>query len=886
MQQHPTEEHHDHTFNVIEYINLLRKHLRSIVLCGLIGAVLGFGLYLTKPKLYRAQTKIVIDPMYNDNMNLNDPSNNDYLKFLMRAEYLNTEKERMLSSPIVNRVLEQLEPEEINEYLFAPPPTFSIGGVIQMLRGGPVDPTSLSEEDRLRSAGNALKGGISIREERETLLTTVSFVSRNPEFSAKVATIWVDSYIYYGVAKKLERNQDSFEAVEEQIAAMTAEIADLVKKKNDLAAEGDIVVVGEKDIGDDKVKQMTTKILEEEARRSQLEAQLNALESSDSLNSRVVSEDKRVADLEKRLLDKRNEYNLESRNYGPQHPRIKNINQEIANLERDVTKLRDQVYRDLLQASRSEFNTKKRFISDLQSQLETMQASSTSNRQRLETEIRELEATIEVKSRYVERLNTDKESFDLAIQLKDLQTEDKEVVEAAMVPRGPFSPSLKKFVGLGLFMGVFLCVAIIVLLEITDRKIHNAEMLQKVTGLPTLTAVPLISQKMLIKASDDVKNMAFRDTLEHLEKMEITKEAKGETDQMRNIAAKAVDNKDTGKDARKMSEAKCKDLSKIAALSTRLAKNGVKNAHLERINRETTFAKSLGYNVDEQSQKEKEDKAPGLLSRLLPMGREEAPNEEVAYGEDGSDAIHGLRRVVGCFTHIKPASPFSEAYRHLRTNIQLSNIHEKDQKVFLLTSSVSREGKTISSINLSIAFSQLKKKTLLIDGDLRRAKLHRVFGLPGDIGLVDNMVGLAEINRCVKHTHVPYLDLLASGSIPPNPSELLASDKMSKVMDSLKEYYDFIIIDSPPVLAVTDASILATLADETIFVSKAGRSNRDETARALEILRANNIHPLGALFNSYDINRKAYGKYGYGYGGYGYGRGYGYGYGYSKPKQT
>ncbi len=204
----------------------------------------------------------------------------------------------------------------------------------------------------------------------------------------------------------------------------------------------------------------------------------------------------------------------------------------------------------------------------------------------------------------------------------------------------------------------------------------------------------------------------------------------------------------------------------------------------------------------------------------------------------------------------------AEAYRTLRTNIEFSSV-DKKLKVITITSSAPAEGKTTVAANVAISFAENGKKTLLLDSDLRRPTIHKRFKLPNSIGFVNIIVGNASKEEAIQKDIVRNLDILTSGIIPPNPSELIGSNKNKKLLESLKEEYDVIILDSPPLLAVTDAQILTTISDGTIIVVKHGSTKKDELERAKELLEKVQGNILGVVLKDIPLDDETYQYYSY-----------------------
>lgn len=234
-------------------------------------------------------------------------------------------------------------------------------------------------------------------------------------------------------------------------------------------------------------------------------------------------------------------------------------------------------------------------------------------------------------------------------------------------------------------------------------------------------------------------------------------------------------------------------------------------------------------------------------------------------------------------SHLRPKSPIAEAFRSLRTSIHYSAINS-DKKVLLTTSTFPGEGKTTISANLAITLSQTGAKVLVIDGDLRRPSLHTKFGHSKIPGLSEVLAGDVPAQSILHNTGIPNLSLLTAGTPPPNPSELLGSVKMANLLLSLREEYDHIIIDAPPVLAVTDAPLLTSHCDLVIIVLETERVPVKAAQRMAEMLV--NVHaPVGGIVINDKIgaSHERYGYYGRSYSGYGYGYGAGY---YAEDEQS
>lgn len=212
--------------------------------------------------------------------------------------------------------------------------------------------------------------------------------------------------------------------------------------------------------------------------------------------------------------------------------------------------------------------------------------------------------------------------------------------------------------------------------------------------------------------------------------------------------------------------------------------------------------------------------------------------------------------------HTNPKSPTAESYRVLRTNIQFASV-DKPVKVIAVTSSSPGEGKTTTLANLAITFAQSGSKVLLIDADLRKPRVHKVFYLSNVTGMTSVLAQRIDYKTCVTQATIDNLYVLTAGPIPPNPSELLASNAMKTLMNDLRNDFDIILIDTPPVGIVTDAAILSTIVDGTILVVSSGGVEIEAAQRSKELLEKVNANILGVVLNK--IAKENYGNYYFSY---------------------
>lgn len=211
-----------------------------------------------------------------------------------------------------------------------------------------------------------------------------------------------------------------------------------------------------------------------------------------------------------------------------------------------------------------------------------------------------------------------------------------------------------------------------------------------------------------------------------------------------------------------------------------------------------------------------------------------------------------------------PRSPISEAYRSLRTNIDFSSVDDATQ-VIMVTSSGPEEGKSTVVGNLAVTYAQDERRVLLIDADMRKPTGHRTFQLSNRFGLSSFLSRQSNLEDVIQETEVPNLYVITAGPIPPNPAEMLNSNSMTRLMEQLRQQFDMILIDTPPILAVTDAQLLASKSDGVLLVINSGKVKKDIAIKAKENLMRVNARMLGVVLNN--VKRKTSEEYYYYYYG-------------------
>lgn len=219
------------------------------------------------------------------------------------------------------------------------------------------------------------------------------------------------------------------------------------------------------------------------------------------------------------------------------------------------------------------------------------------------------------------------------------------------------------------------------------------------------------------------------------------------------------------------------------------------------------------------------------------------------------DPAQGFRAKRRAILSADSSFVVKEAYKTLRTNIRFSLPQSGCHRI-CVTSGLPNEGKSITALNLAITLAEAGQKVVLVDGDLRRPVMARMLMENGDPGLSNLLAGMCTEEELIHKDRYPNLDVILSGAVPPNPSELLSSPRMQELIESLSAKYDYVIIDSPPVNVVTDACLISPLVDGVVFVVRQNKSERESVERAVGQLKMAGAKMLGLVLNGISLDEK------------------------------
>jgi succinoglycan biosynthesis transport protein ExoP len=723
-------------FNLAEYVGMLRRHWKLAAVCCALGLA-GAGIhYAITPKAYQATTTIQIE-----RRNLTPLSNvqNPWLENYWNLEFYPTQYELLQSRGLAERVVKSLDLME--------DPTFNPGAA----REGGKSATAEGDLAVLGSLADQIRGGLAVEPVRNTQLVQLSFRASSPEFAARAANAFAEAYIDMGVEDRFATAGKASTFLSSQIETLKQEIQDKETQLQAFSRRSDIVSM-------DPGTNVTLKRLEAlnaqvaEARKLRIEREAEYHEAvngpkgsiSDSLSGGVVSEQRG------QILKLEREYENKLKTYKPDFPDMVALKAEIEKARQHLNEITGEQVDKARNNALAAYQTAQRQEQEIEGELTQLKREAI-DQNSAAVEYTNLKVEIQTRRDLLDELMRKQSETEVAVRLQDTRQSNIRIIDKALVPGGPFQPSLRKDVTYGLLLGLLFGIGCAVLIEFLDRTVKAPEEIERKLGLPTLAVIYDLSES----------------------------------------------------------------------------------------------GKSYGYNAyGYGGEGEGESARPGKAG-----SREK---------RKGAAAALLAPSQIELVPHERPRTLVSESYRSLRTALQLSSAREL--KAVAVTSAVAGEGKTATASNLAVVLAQLGRQVLIVDCDLRKPRLHQVFRVSNRFGLVNQLTATAEPDAVFLPTEVPNLWVTPSGPIPPNPSELLASDRMREWLRAVRGRFDFVILDTPPALAVTDATIVGLLADGVVLTLRSGKVTREEARLCRDRLRLAGIKILGAVLNRYRSHQTGLGK--------------------------
>jgi succinoglycan biosynthesis transport protein ExoP len=783
LQREPESE-----FNLAEYLGMVRRHWKLVAAFTLVAVAAGAIHYSITPKAYMATAIIQIErrslaPVLNSQAA-------PWLESYFDAEYYPTAYKLLESRGLAERVVKHLDlpsdpafsPHGPGRVAPAPdaaahPPAGSPGPAA-------AGPTADDDQAALGGLADRLRGGLSIEPVRNTQLVEITYRAASPAFAARAANGFADAFIDMGIETRFTSAGKTSTFLKTQIEALKKEIDDKEAKLQALSRRTNIVAV---DPGSNQTLQrlqaLNTAYIDTKNTRLEKEAAYKGLMTAppetiaDTLQAAGL-----IGTLRGEELKLERDYEKGLKIYKPEWPSMVALKSEIekakqrlaAAIKETVDTARKSAYASLATVLRQEQQLEAE-INKLKSQV--MDQTS------LSAEFGTLNGEIKTRRETLDKLLRDQTENDVQARLQDTRDSNVHIVDRALVPGGPFYPSLRKDVSYAMLFGLLFGIGTALLIEFLDRTIKTPEEVERKIGLPTLAVI--------------------------------------------------------------------QDIEEAGKAYGYSARYGYGYGY--GYGSETLSAAPPPGGVRRRGGRGANETAPAPA----PAGGGAAAPAGTAWLEKKKAAASGPVQIE-LVPHELPRTQISEAYRSLRTALLLSSAREL--KVVAVTSAAAGEGKTATATNLAIVLAQLGRPVLIVDADLRKPRLHQVFKISNQTGLVSHLTSAVDADDIVHASTIPNLWITPSGPIAPNPSELLSSDRMYDWLRAVRTRFEYVIIDTPPALAVTDATIVGVIADGVVLTLRSGKVTREEARLCRDRLRQAEVRILGAVLNRYRSTHSGLGR--------------------------
>lgn len=744
-------------FHIGDYLEKLRRGWKVILLLAVLGAGFGAVHFFITPPQYQAKARIQIERRSLTPLGSNT---NPWLENWWNMEYYPTQYQLLESRGLAERVVLDLG--------LAQDPDFAPAGTqIDATTPESLDPESAASK-ALGGLASRLRSGLQIAPIRNTQLVDIIYRHPDPEFAARAANGFADSFIDWGIDTRSDTAGRASTFLGSQIDSLMEEIKTQEEQMNGLDSESNYLPAApESNVNMQRFEALNQEYTAAKADRIDAQARYEAFLGRSRSEIADRASEGMVSALTREKLQLESQYENQLQTFKPSHPTMEQLRAEIEQRRQTIDELIEENVGRARQSAQATLREASNREASLERELENLRSQMVSQ-SGVAAERSNLRVSLASNRDLLDQLTRQQSETEVTARLQGTRESNVRVVDRALVPGGPFRPSLKSDLSSGLMAGLALGIGLVFLLDYMDRTLKSPEEVERFLGLPNLAVIPDVSTSG------------------------------------------------------------------------------------------TTYGRgAYGYGYGETRSGSRSSTAPAVRRLVERATNRGAGGDEV----DPSDRIELL-------PHDRPRLAISEAYRALRTALLLSSAQALE--VLAITSATAGEGKTATSTNLAIVMAQLGRKVLLIDGDLRKPRLHTVFQVSNRAGLVNVLAGGEEPGRAIVATPVQNLSLLPSGPTPPNPSELLASDRMRELTEKARHRYDLVIIDTPPVLAVTDAVLIGSLADGLVLCLRAGKVLREEARACRDRLLMSEIKILGTVLNRHREGRSsAKGQYYAYYGNYG-----------------
>jgi capsular exopolysaccharide synthesis family protein len=737
----PPELEPESDFDLTEYLRKLRQRWRLIALCVATAVAVATVQFLITPEEYQAAAVIQIERRTLAPLS---GSQNPWLENWWNLEYYPTQYQLLQSRGLAERVVQHLRLGE---------DSYWNGAAAQRRADDP--PSALADEAALGHLADRVRGGLTVEPVERTQLVRLLYRSSDPVRAAQLANGFAEAFIDAGIESRTETVGRASTFLTSQIETLKGEIREQEVRLETFSRDRDIVAFeAQGNVVYQRLEALNRDYIEAKRERLARQARYEELKTAPRETvADLYAGAGLVGQLLREQLELERNYETRLKRFKPDWPEMVELRAEVDKGRQHLESVIDENARKAREAAYAEYQGALRQEQSLEQELNRLKEEAMDQNS---AAVGYANLRIEVESRreLLDDLMRQQSETGVVASLQIERDTNVRIVDRALVPPGPFRPSLRRNLSLGLAMGLALGVGLVFALDFLDRTLKTPEEIERYLGLATLGVIP--------------------------------------------------------------------DLHDGGA--------------------------SYGYRQRYGAAVPKSGAAPRKWLDKKPSAA--APAIELV-------------------PHHRPRVGISEAYRGLRTALLLSSADEL--RLLCVTSATASEGKTATSSNLAVVLAQLGRRVLIIDGDLRKPRIQEVFRISNRDGLVNYLTGGATLEQVVHGTQVPGLYVTPSGPIPPNPSELLSSERMAGLLAELRNRFDLVILDTPPVLAVTDAILVGSQADGTVLCLRAGRVPREEARNCYRRLRLAGVRVLGTVLNGYRSRERGGNRYRYYEASYGSG---------------
>lgn len=739
--------------DLLDYWQIVWKRKWIILSATAVLLALAIFFSLASPPLFRATATLLLEEPMSNRLTVQDLLSGQGVGFAESSSYRNTQLRILQSRTIAERVAKKIDLARRPELRSDKDGKQSLIEMIQgLLRMDWLFPSrsaaarSLAAEAEA-SSDAALKNakfildGLTVRPVPDTRLVDVSFVSRFPSLAADIVNTLSSEFVYFSAESRSEATQQTSEFLNEQISRLREDLATKERELQKYSEEKKILQLNEKESNVvSKYADLQKAAMSAQIERINAESRYRELSKLQIDAPPQVINNPAIQALNTSYLTTRSEYEEKIRTtFTPSHPDMIQLKARVDGLKGQL----EEEIRNAVAAANTVYLTALDKEQRLQRELDAQRVDvSRTNSDAILS--RSLDIDISNIREMLDKLVGQQNEALVSARLSGRMTSTIKVVDAALVPKKPFSPNAKRNIIVGLLLGIFLGIGLAFVIDVLDNTVKSPEDLEKLAGLPSLGLIPHFTP------------------------------------------------------------------------------NGSRE-------------KGGGYSYSYRYRS--------------------------AYGAKSDATAAELAKIteVELINHLFPKISIAEDYRTVRTAIQFSR-SDLASRVIAFTSTSPQEGKSATVANLAISFAQLGDRVLVVDADLRKPRLHKIFKARNRAGLSDILAGRATAEDAIQKTAIDNLLILPSGPHPPNPAELLNSKRMRDFLEEMRKRHAFVLIDLPPVLAVIDPVIVSALADMTVLVVRMGVTTRKLLRRALEELGRAKADIIGAVLNDARIRRSSLGS--------------------------